>query len=46
MKGSRAGISGSTIDLTWDVSTCSSTDHHVLYGSLSNVATSTISGSH
>ena len=26
--------SGSTINLTWDVATCSSTDHHVLYGAL------------
>jgi hypothetical protein len=45
MKGSRANPAGSTIDLTWDVSTCSSTDHHVLYGSLLSVASMTVVGS-
>ena len=44
MRGSRADASGSTIALTWDVATCSSTDHHVLHGSLANVASSTVSG--
>ena len=44
MTGSRADASGSTIDLTWDVATCSSTDHHVLYGALANVASGTVSG--
>jgi subtilisin-like proprotein convertase family protein len=44
MTASRADVPGSTIDLTWDVSTCSSTDHHVLYGDLANVASSTVSG--
>ena len=44
MTGSRADASGSTIDLTWDVVTCSSTDHHVLYGDLANVASATVNG--
>jgi len=44
MRGFRGDAAGTTIGLTWDVSTCASTDHHVLYGSLANVATSTVSG--
>jgi subtilisin-like proprotein convertase family protein len=44
MTASRADLPGSTINLTWDVATCSSSDHHVLYGDLANVATSTVSG--
>ena len=44
MLGSRADVPGATINLTWDVSTCSSTDHHVLYGALASVASSTVSG--
>ena len=44
MTGSRADASGSTIDLTWDVATCVSTDHHVLYGDLADVASSTVGG--
>jgi hypothetical protein len=45
MSGSRADASGSTIDLTWDVVTCASTDHHVLYGDLASVASMTVVGS-
>jgi hypothetical protein len=44
MKGSRADAAGSAIDLTWDVATCSSADHHILYGDLANVATASVSG--
>jgi subtilisin-like proprotein convertase family protein len=44
MTAARAGVSSSTIDLTWDVSTCSSTDHHVLYGDLASVASATVGG--
>jgi hypothetical protein len=44
MTGSRADASGSTIDLTWDVSTCSSADHHLLYGDLANVASLAVAG--
>jgi subtilisin-like proprotein convertase family protein len=44
MNASRDTPSGSTINLTWDVATCSSTDHHVLYGALGSVASSTVSG--
>jgi hypothetical protein len=44
MTASRADAAGSTIDLTWDVATCSSTDHHVLYGDLASVSSATILG--
>jgi hypothetical protein len=44
MTASRAAPNGSTVSLVWDVGTCVSTDHHVLYGPLSSVATSTVSG--
>ena len=44
MRAARADLSGTTIELTWDVATCSSTDHHVLYGPLATVASSTVSG--
>jgi hypothetical protein len=44
MKASRGAPNGSTISLTWDVGTCVSTDHHVLYGPLTSVASSTVSG--
>ena len=44
MRGSRANPSGSTISLTWDVASCSSSDHHLLYGALANVASSAVSG--
>jgi subtilisin-like proprotein convertase family protein len=46
MTGSRADALASSIALTWDVSTCSSTDHHVLYGDLANVSLSIVSGSY
>jgi hypothetical protein len=44
MSASRGNAAGSAIQLTWDVATCSSTDHHVLYGPLAAVATATVSG--
>ena len=44
MKGSRASADGSTINVTWDVATCSSADHHILYGNLADVATSAVAG--
>ena len=44
MTGSRADASGSTIDVTWDVVTCSSADHHILYGDLANVSTAAVTG--
>jgi hypothetical protein len=46
MLATRSDVAGTTIGLTWDVATCSSTDHHVLYGDLANVSLSTLSGSH
>jgi hypothetical protein len=44
MTGSRGDVTGTVINLTWDVSTCSSTDHHVVYGDLANVSTALVSG--
>jgi len=44
MTAVRTNASGSTIDLTWHVTTCSSADHHVLYGNLANVASVTAIG--
>jgi hypothetical protein len=44
MSASRSNGAGSAIQLTWDVSTCSSTDHHVLYGALASVASATVTG--
>jgi hypothetical protein len=44
MRGSRADLSGTTIDVTWDVATCSSADHHILYGDLQDVATAAVTG--
>jgi hypothetical protein len=45
LNASRADALATTINVAWDVATCSSTDHHLLYGDLANVASSTISGS-
>jgi hypothetical protein len=44
MKGSRADALGTAIDLTWDVTTCSSADHHIIYGDLGNVASIAVTG--
>jgi len=44
MTGSRIGASGSTIDVAWDVATCASADHHILYGDLASVASTTVLG--
>ncbi len=44
MTGSRADVSGTAIDVTWDVATCSSADHHILYGDLADVASAAILG--
>jgi len=44
MKGSRGNAVGSVINLTWDVTTCASADHHVLYGDLATVASAAVSG--
>jgi hypothetical protein len=44
MRGSRADAAGTTINLTWDVATCASSNHHVLYGDLANVASSPVGG--
>jgi hypothetical protein len=44
MKGSRANPGGTTINLTWDVATCTSSDFHVLYGDLFNVGALAVTG--
>ncbi len=45
MMATRADDTGSMIDLKWDVSTCSSSDHHLLFGDLANVSSvTTLSG--
>ena len=44
MQASRVDAAGSTIALTWDVATCASGDHHLLYGNLSSVASLTVLG--
>jgi len=44
MKGSRGNASGSIVNLTWDVATCVSADHHVIYGDLASVASLAVTG--
>jgi hypothetical protein len=44
MRASRADAPGTTIALTWDVATCASADHHLLYGDLSAVSTLAVLG--
>ena len=42
---SRVNASGTAIALTWDVVTCASTDHHIVYGDLATVASAMVAGS-
>jgi len=44
MRASRMDAPGSTIAVTWDVSTCASADHHLLFGNLSSVAALSVLG--
>lgn len=44
MRASRGNPAGTAINLTWDVATCLSADHHVIYGDLANVGTVVVSG--
>ncbi len=44
-KATRANADGSSIDLTWDVSTCQNPDYNVYYGSGSGLSTYTLTGS-
>jgi hypothetical protein len=44
MTASRTDGTGASINLKWDVTTCSSSDHHLIYGDLATVASSTPSG--
>jgi subtilisin-like proprotein convertase family protein len=45
MKASRVDPAGTSINVTWDVSTCASTNYHVLYGDLATVSSYAIGGS-
>jgi hypothetical protein len=44
MTASRVDPAGGSISVTWDVATCVSPDHHLLYGDLADVATTTVLG--
>jgi hypothetical protein len=44
MRASRANKIGTSINLSWDVATCSSSDHHVIYGNLATVSSLAVSG--
>jgi hypothetical protein len=44
MTASRTDGTGASLNLKWDVTTCSSTDHHLIYGDLGTVASSSVSG--
>ncbi len=44
MTVSRGDAGATTLGLAWDVTTCASSDHHVLYGNLSSVASATVTG--
>jgi subtilisin-like proprotein convertase family protein len=45
MTADRGNALATSINVTWDVSTCSSADHEILYGNLASVASSTVTGS-
>jgi hypothetical protein len=38
-------VDATTIDVSWDVATCTSTDHEILYGDLATLASYALSGS-
>jgi hypothetical protein len=38
-------VDATTVDVTWDVATCTSTNHEILYGSLASLPSYTLSGS-
>jgi hypothetical protein len=44
MTASRTDGTGASINLKWDVTTCSSSDHHLVYGDLASVSSSAVSG--
>jgi hypothetical protein len=44
MKASRTDGTGASINLTWDVATCSSTDHHLIHGNLATVSSWAVGG--
>jgi hypothetical protein len=45
MRASRGVVESTTIDLTWDATSCAAPDYHVLYGPLSSVSSYAVSGS-
>ena len=44
-KASKAASDGSSVNLTWDVSTCKDTDYDLLYGNGSQLSSYTLAGS-
>ncbi len=44
MRCTRLDVEGTTITVTWDVTTCSSTDHHIVYGNLASIASYSVGG--
>ena len=44
MRASRATPSGSAIDVTWDVASCTSTDFHLIFGDLATLPAYSVAG--
>jgi subtilisin-like proprotein convertase family protein len=44
MTCSRVDAAGTTMSVKWDVTTCSSTDHHIVYGDLATIASYSVGG--
>lgn len=44
MRATRTGPTGNTVHLTWDATTCTASNYHLLYGSLQSVAAHTLTG--
>ena len=45
MRATRIGAAGTSVHLTWDVTTCTASNYHLLYGGLSSVASHAVTGS-
>ena len=44
MRATRTGLSGSGIDLSWDVASCVAAGYHLIYGPLATVSSYTLAG--
>jgi len=42
---SRVSANGDTVDVSWDVTSCTATDYHLIYGSLASVSSYALDGS-